>query len=87
MKLYVGNLSNTTNDTTLTELFAPFGSVESAHVITDRDSGTSKGFGFIEMTAADGQKAMSALNGREIDGKSIKVNEAKPQAVRAGASR
>ena len=86
MKLYVGNLSNTTNDTTLTELFAPFGSVESAHVITDRDSGTSKGFCFVEMAAADAQKAMSALNGREIDGKSIKVNEAKPQVVRAGAS-
>ena len=86
MKLYVGNLSNTTNDTTLTELFAPFGSVESAHVITDRDSGTSKGFGFVEMAAADAQKAMSALNGREIDGKAIKVNEAKPQVVRAGAS-
>jgi len=83
MKLYVGNLSNTTNDTSLNALFTPFGSVESAHVITDRDSGTSKGFGFVEMQAADAQKAMSALNGSDVDGRLIKVNEAKPQGSRA----
>ena len=86
MKLYVGNLSYSTTDSSLNELFAPFGTVESARVISDRDTGTSKGFGFVEMAAADAQKAMSALNGREIDGKAIKVNEAKPQVVRAGAS-
>jgi RNA recognition motif-containing protein len=84
MKLYVGNLSYTTNDATLNELFSPFGQVESARVITDRDSGTSKGFGFVEMSNADAQKAMGALNGREIDGRSIRVNEAKPQENRGG---
>jgi RNA recognition motif-containing protein len=84
MKLYVGNLSYTTNDSTLNELFAPFGQVESARVITDRDSGTSKGFGFVEMSNSDAQKAMGALNGREIDGRAIRVNEAKPQESRTG---
>jgi RNA recognition motif-containing protein len=84
MKLYVGNLSYTTNDTTLRDLFAPFGQVESARVITDRDSGQSKGFGFVEMSNADGQKAMGALNGRDLDGRMIKVNEAKPQESRGG---
>jgi RNA recognition motif-containing protein len=84
MKLYVGNLSYTTNDSTLNELFSPFGQVESARVITDRDSGTSKGFGFVEMSNSDAQKAMGALNGREIDGRAIRVNEAKPQESRTG---
>lgn len=84
MKLYVGNLSYSTNDATLNDLFSPFGQVESARVITDRDSGTSKGFGFVEMSNADAQKAMGALNGREVDGRSIRVNEAKPQENRGG---
>ena len=84
MKLYVGNLSYNTTDATLNELFAPFGQVESARVITDRDSGTSKGFGFVEMSNSDAQKAMGALNGREIDGRAIRVNEAKPQDSRTG---
>ena len=84
MKLYVGNLSYTTTDSTLNELFSPFGQVESARVITDRDSGTSKGFGFVEMSNSDAQKAMGALNGREIDGRAIRVNEAKPQENRGG---
>ena len=84
MKLYVGNLSYNTTDATLNELFAPFGQVESARVITDRDSGTSKGFGFVEMSNSDAQKAMGALNGREIDGRAIRVNEAKPQENRSG---
>ena len=84
MKLYVGNLSYTTTDATLNELFSPFGQVESARVITDRDSGTSKGFGFVEMSNSDAAKAMGALNGREIDGRAIRVNEAKPQENRGG---
>ena len=84
MKLYVGNLSYNTTDSTLNDLFAPFGQVESARVITDRDSGTSKGFGFVEMSNSDAQKAMGALNGREIDGRAIRVNEAKPQESRTG---
>lgn len=87
MKLYVGNLSYNTTDATLNDLFAPFGQVESARVITDRDSGTSKGFGFVEMSNADAQKAMGALNGREIDGRAIRVNEAKPQENRGGGGR
>jgi RNA recognition motif-containing protein len=84
MKLYVGNLSYQTNDSSLHDLFAQFGQVESARVITDRDSGQSKGFGFVEMSNSDAQKAMSALNGRELDGRTIKVNEAKPQENRGG---
>jgi len=84
MKLYVGNLSYNTTDATLNDLFAPFGQVESARVITDRDSGTSKGFGFVEMSNSDAQKAMGALNGREVDGRAIRVNEAKPQENRGG---
>lgn len=84
MKLYVGNLSYSANDSTLNELFAPYGQVDSARVITDRDTGSSKGFGFVEMADADAQKAMSALNGREIDGRSVRVNEAKPQENRGG---
>jgi len=84
MKLYVGNLSYSVNDSTLRGLFEPFGNVESARVISDRDTGSSKGFGFVEMSNADAQKAISALNGREHDGRTLKVNEAKPQENRGG---
>jgi cold-inducible RNA-binding protein len=84
MKLYVGNLSYSQNDSTLRALFEPFGAVESARVIQDRDSGSSKGFGFVEMADADAQKAMGSLNGREVDGRALRVNEARPQEPRAG---
>jgi cold-inducible RNA-binding protein len=84
MKLYVGNLPYSSNDATLTDLFSAYGTVESARVITDRDTGVSKGFGFVEMSNADGQKAMNALNGRDLDGRAMKVNEAKPQENRGG---
>jgi len=87
MKLYVGNLAYSVNDTTLRSLFEPFGSVESARVISDRDTGSSKGFGFVEMADADAQKAMGALNGREIDGRALRVNEARPQENRGGGGR
>lgn len=83
MKLYVGNLSYSTNDSTLRSLFEPYGSIESARVISDRDTGNSKGFGFVEMSDADAQKAMGALNGREVEGRALKVNEAKPQVSRS----
>ena len=83
-KLYVGNLSYSVNDSTLRALFEPFGNIESARVISDRDSGQSKGFGFVEMADADAQKAMGALNGRDHDGRALKVNEAKPQENRGG---
>jgi len=87
MKLYVGNLAYSVNDTTLRGLFEPFGNVESARVISDRDTGSSKGFGFVEMADADAQKAMGALNGREIDGRALRVNEARPQESRGGGGR
>ncbi len=84
MKIYVGNLGYSVNDSTLRDLFAAYGTVESARVITDRDSGSSKGFGFVEMASADAQKAMGALNGREVEGRALRVNEAKPQENRGG---
>jgi RNA recognition motif-containing protein len=84
MKLYVGNLAYSVNDSSLKAIFEPYGNVESARVISDRDSGQSKGFGFVEMSDADAQKAMGALNGREQDGRALKVNEAKPQENRGG---
>ena len=84
MKLYVGNLGYSVSDSSLRDLFAAFGNVDSARVISDRDSGTSKGFGFVEMSDGDAQKAMGALNGREQDGRALKVNEAKPQENRGG---
>ena len=67
MKLYVGNLAYSVNDASLKAIFEPYGNVESARVISDRDSGQSKGFGFVEMSDADGQKAMGALNGQELE--------------------
>ena len=85
MNLYVGNLSYNTNESDLRTAFQAHGEVTSAAVITDRDSGQSKGFGFVEM--ADGQSAksaISALDGTEVDGRQIKVNEARPRAERSG---
>ena len=80
MKIYVGNLNYDTNDETLMTLFKEFGEVESAKVITDKYSGRSRGFGFVEMPeSGDAQKAIEALNGREVDGRSLKVNEARPK--------
>jgi cold-inducible RNA-binding protein len=79
-KLYVGNLSYTTTETTLSELFGGVGEVLSVNVITDRMTGRSRGFAFVEMaehTAA--QEAINQLNGREVDGRSIKVAEARPR--------
>ena len=84
MKLYVGNLPYSVNDTTLRSTFEAYGAVESARVISDRETGQSKGFGFVEMADADAQKAMSALNGQELEGRSLRVNEARPQEPRAG---
>ncbi len=84
MKLYVGNLGYSVNETSLRDLFSQFGTVESARVISDRDTGNSKGFGFVEMSDSDAQKAMGALNGREFEGRALRVNEAKPQESRGG---
>jgi len=80
MKLYVGNLSFDTTEEQLTTLFSEAGYVTSAKIITDRHTGQPRGFGFVEMeTKAAGQKAISMLNGRTVDGRPLSVNEAKPQ--------
>jgi RNA recognition motif-containing protein len=80
MKLYVGNLSKQVNDAQLNELATPFGKPLSANVATERDSGQSKGFGFIEYSStAEGQAAITGLDGRDVNGQSLKVNEAKPR--------
>ena len=84
-KLYVGNLSYDTTDSTLRELFEEHGTVESAQVIMDRDSGRSKGFGFVEMSSdQEAQAAIDALNGQEVSGRALTVNEAKPREDRGG---
>jgi RNA recognition motif-containing protein len=80
MKLYVGNLSKQVTDAQLNDLAVPYGALLSANVATERSSGESKGFGFVEYTnAADGQAAMTALDGRDVHGQLLKVNEAKPR--------
>lgn len=79
MKLYVGNLPHSYTDQDLAQLFAPFGAVSSARIIMDRDLGRSKGFGFVEFNAKDdAQKAITALNGTDVGGRSVVVNEARP---------
>jgi cold-inducible RNA-binding protein len=84
-KLYVGNLSYGTSDSDLQRLFEEYGSVESAQVIVDRDSGRSKGFGFVEMSNGDeAQAAIDGLNGREVGGRALTVNEARPREDRGG---
>jgi len=78
-KLFVGGLSYETTEATLKETFSKAGTVESAIVITDKISGRSKGFGFVEMSSEEeAQKAIEMFNGKEIDGKNVTVNEAKP---------
>lgn len=82
-KLFVGGLPFATNSDELEQVFAEFGSVASAKVITDRDTGRSKGFGFVEFENDDeGKKAESEMNGKEIGGRSITVNQARPQQPR-----
>ena len=83
MKLYVGNLSYTTSEDELRDAFAEYGEVASAKVITDRETGRSKGFGFIEFTDDEAAKrAMSSMNGAQLGGRALTVNEARPQAER-----
>ncbi len=80
MKLYVGNLSYQTTDASLQELFSQAGTVESASLITDRDTGRSRGFGFVEMASREeGEKAIQQFNGTEVDGRSLTVSEARPR--------
>jgi len=83
IKLYVGNLSFNTSNQDLSELFAQIGAVETATVVEDRETGRSRGFGFVEMASKeDGERAIAELNGKEVDGRELKVNEAKPRENR-----
>jgi RNA recognition motif-containing protein len=84
-KLYIGNLSYDVSSSDLEALLSPHGTIESAEVIMDRDTGRSKGFGFVEMGSdSDAQAAISALDGQEQGGRALKVNEAKPREPRSG---
>jgi RNA recognition motif-containing protein len=84
-KLYVGNLSYDVDSSALQDLFSAHGTVDSAQIITDRDTGRSKGFGFVEMSSdAEAQAAIAALNGQEHGGRALTVNEAKPKENRSG---
>jgi cold-inducible RNA-binding protein len=83
MKLYVGNLTFQTSSNDLQELFSQAGTVETANVVEDRDTGRSRGFGFVEMASREeGEAAISQLNGKEVGGRSLTVNEAKPREDR-----
>jgi RNA recognition motif-containing protein len=84
-KLYVGNLSYNTTDDSLRQMFAPHGTVTSAQVVMDRDTGRSRGFGFVEMGSdQEAQAAVAALNGQQVDGRSLTVNEARPKTGGGG---
>ncbi len=83
-KIYVGNLPWSADEAGLRDLFASVGDVQSAAVITDRETGRSRGFGFIEMNDADADKAIAELNGREMDGRELRVNEARERPNRFG---
>ena len=86
MKLYVGNLSFNTSSEDLQELFAQTGTVETASVVEDRDTGRSRGFGFVEMSSREeGEAAIQQLNGKEVGGRALTVNEAKPREDRGGS--
>jgi RNA recognition motif-containing protein len=87
-KLYVGNLSFQTTEADLTSMFEQHGTVESARIITDRDTGRSKGFGFVEMSDDDAaEKAIAQLNGQQFGGRALTVNEARPMERRESNSR
>jgi cold-inducible RNA-binding protein len=86
-KLYVGNLSFQTTENDITDAFAQCGAVESVSIITDRDSGRSKGFGFVLMDEAGADKAIATLNGSQLGGRTLTVNEAKPMVRKDFGSR
>ena len=83
-KIYVGNLPWSATDTELRDLFSTIGTVHSVAVVSDRETGRSRGFGFIEMDEGDAEKAISQLNGREMDGRALRVNEAQERQRRGG---
>ena len=83
--IFVGNLSFNTNEDELRQLFEAYGQVDRVSIMTDRDTGRSRGFGFVEMASnEDGEKAITALNGSQVGGRTINVNEARPKTERAG---
>jgi RNA recognition motif-containing protein len=84
-KLYVGNLSFETTESELKDLFAQSGAVETVRIITDRETGRSKGFGFIEMQEG-GDKAIAQMNGKDFNGRALTVNEARPMSTRESGS-
>jgi RNA recognition motif-containing protein len=87
-KIYIGNLSYTVDSNQLADLFAQVGTVDSANVIMDRDSGRSKGFGFVEMSAnSEAEAAIEKFNGADLGGRAMNVSEAKPQVPRSNDSR
>jgi cold-inducible RNA-binding protein len=79
-KIYVGNLPFTADEAAVRNLFATHGTVESVALITDRDTGQPRGFGFVEMSNADAARAIQVLNGHQMDGRALKVNEAQPKS-------
>lgn len=84
-KIYVGNLSFNSSEQDLQDMFSEFGTVQSVKIIEDRETGRSRGFAFVEMSSnEEAQSAISGLNGREIDGRALTINEAKPQEERGG---
>lgn len=83
-RIYVGNLSFQTTEQELTDLFSQSGAVESVNLITDRDTGRSKGFAFVEMSASDADEAINRFNGQELNGRSLTVNEARAREERGG---
>jgi RNA recognition motif-containing protein len=87
-KIYVGGLPYSVTEAQLNELFSPHGTVESARIVTDRTTSQSRGFGFVEMSTVDQAKsAIAVLNGTQLDGRKLTVNEAKPQEPRGGSPR
>ena len=86
-RIYVGNLSFSTTEQDLANLFSEVGTVESTQIITDRDTGRSKGFAFVEMNEAEADQAISRFNGHEVDGRALTVNEARPREERGGGGR
>jgi len=84
MKIYVGNLSFQTSENEMRELFGQFGEVKDATILLDRETGRSRGFGFIEMDDDAGREAIGALDGKEFGGRNLKVNEARPRNDRQG---
>lgn len=86
--IFVGNLSFNTSEDALRQLFEAYGQVDRVSILTDRETGRSRGFGFVEMTnAEEGDKAIAALNGTQLDGRTLNVNEARPKAEHNGGGR